>query len=80
MGAAHQETVGGDRAHIRSGTQMGGMCGAESLGRAAVSRICPEKLGKREGWFLCDTEGLPAAPSPLAKLGLITEGDGVDSR
>lgn len=60
--------MGGNRAHIHSSKQMGGMCGAENLGRVAVSRICPEKLGKREGWSLCDTEGLSASLPPTGKI------------
>lgn len=74
LGAAHQGNVGGNRAHMHSSKQMGGLCGAENLGRVAASWICPEKLGKRERMAAVDTEDLPAAPSPLAKLRLITEG------
>lgn len=49
------------------------VCGAENLGRATISWMCPEKLGKRERTASADTEDLSAAPSLLAKLGLITE-------
>lgn len=73
MGAAHQGNVGGNRAHVQSSKQIGGVCGAENLGRATISWMCPEKLWKRERTASADTEDLSAAPSLLAKLGLITE-------
>lgn len=56
-------------AHIHSSKQMGGVCGAENLGRVAISRICPEKPGKRERMASVDDEDLCAAPGPLAKRG-----------
>ena len=65
--------MGGNRAHIQRSKQIGGVCGAGNLGKATVSWICPEKLGKRKGRASVDIEGLSAAPSPLVKLELITD-------
>lgn len=74
VGGCSPGECGGNQAHVRSSTLTRGQCGAENLGKIAVSQIHPGKRGKRKRTASMDIEGLSAPPSPVVKLRSITKG------